>query len=610
MRSVVGRPLAVALLGATSFAHAENATPRSSATVAPERPATFSADRVELEPGKERLELDGNVVVAVDRYRLTSDHLSLERGPRGIVVDGSGRVALCPCPNPPISFGFQSATVAPPTDLLLEQPTLRVGGVPVLWLPYLWLRAPSRVGLLPLRVAYRGNDGVLLGSGVHIPVADQSALDLALAGYVRGGAEIDARLGTLRTTTDVRWDYFRSGAVYSDLRGSLPPDRGATVAWSVDALRGARALRGPSMLEEVALRQDRARGFAGFAGDGGFVGLLVSASAARGGALGRVDAVGPGAHAGFGAALGESGAADVDAGITTLEQGTTGSTTLIGQRGELRGDTRAGPLVVSGEARTRVLATLGPLTSGHTATTGLGADVSLPLVKTFGTSDAPLQHWVTPFVAAIGGATHTAAPSVVPPLARDGAFYVASGGIRSTVGESAGHRSALSVAARGGAVGEGTQIPVAVLAWTAGAQAPGAALSGEGVSSATGPRGHVVISEGRVGREDGAYIGGHVMSRVGTLPMVSRLLSGWDAPWVPWFERTGWSVGARTGVAWTHWLASAIDGDFDLTRRTLLGVRGTLGYRHPCGCLAISLWGGHRLGRGSVDSWLTIDLAR
>jgi hypothetical protein len=610
MGEVIARRLAVALLGATSFAHAADVSPGPGASGDAPRRAEFRADRVELEPGKERLELDGNVVVAVDRYRLTSDHLSLERGPRGVVVEGSGRVALCPCPNPPVSFGFQSATVAPPTDLFLEQPTLRVAGVPVLWLPYLWLRAPSRVGLLPLRVAYRGNDGVLLGSGVHLPVTNESALDLAAAGYVRGGAELDARLGTPRTTTDVRWDYFRGGAVYGDLRGSLPPDRGATVAWSVDALRGARALRGPSMLEEVALRQDRARGFAGFAGDGAFVGLLVSASAARGGALGSVDAAGPGAHAGFGAALGESGSADVDAGITTLGQGTAGSTTLITQRGELRYDTSGGPLVASAEARTRALATLGPFTSGHTATAGLGADIALPFVKSFGTPDAPLQHWITPFVAGIGGATHAATPSVVPPLARDGAFYVASGGIRSTVGESAGHRSAVSVAARGGAVGEGTEIPVAVLAWTAAAQAPGAALSGVGVSSASGPRGHLVISEARVGREDGVYLGGHVMSRVGTIPIASRLLSGWDAPWVPWLERTGWSVGGRTGVLWTRWLASAVDGDFDLTSRTLLGVRGTLGYRHPCGCLAISLWGGHRLGRGSVDSWLTIDLAR
>src|SRR5205809_904669 len=68
------------------------------------RRAVFRADRVELEPGQERLELDGGVTVLVDRYRLTSEHLSLERGPRGIIVRGSGRVALCPCPDPPVTF--------------------------------------------------------------------------------------------------------------------------------------------------------------------------------------------------------------------------------------------------------------------------------------------------------------------------------------------------------------------------------------------------------------------------------------------------------------------------------------------------------------------------
>ena len=575
------------------------------------RRAEFRADRVEFEQGKDRLELDGDVDISVDRYRLTSEHLSLDRGPRGIVVKGSGRVALCPCPNPPITFGFQSATVAPPTDLLLEQPTVRVFGVPVFWLPYLWLRAPSRVGLLPLRVAYRGNDGVLLGSGVHLPLGERTALDLGGAGYVRGGAEVDARLATTRTTTDVRWDYFRRAAVRADLRGSSVPDGGASVAWSVDALRGARALGGPSMLEEVALRQDRARVFAGFSGDGATVGLLGAASAARGGPLGAVDAGGPGAHAGFGAALGESVSVDADVGIATLRQPGNGAITLLTQHAELRGDTRVGPVGISGEARTRALSTLGALTAGHAAVTGLGADVSLPFVKSFGAGDAPIQHWITPFVAGIGGASDTMGPSIVPPLSDDGIFYVASGGVRSTLGQTAGRRSAVSISARAGAIGEGTHIPRAMLAWTARARAPAAAISGEGVSSTSGPRGDLVTSEVRLGPEDGPYVGGHVVSSSGFVPVASRLLSGgWDAPWIPWLGRTGWSVGGRTGVPWTRWLTSAIDADYDVTARTLLSVRGTLGYRHPCGCLAVTVWGGHRLGRGSVDSWLTVDLAR
>jgi hypothetical protein len=42
--------------------------------------------------------------------------------------------------------------------------------------------------------------------------------------------------------------------------------------------------------------------------------------------------------------------------------------------------------------------------------------------------------------------------------------------------------------------------------------------------------------------------------------------------------------------------------DYDLTHDTLLAVRGAVAYRHPCGCLAVTLWGGSRLGRGASQT--------
>ena len=68
----------------------------------------FRADRVEVEPETFELELHGNVVVKVARYRIKSEELSLSRGPRGLEVDGEGEVALCPCAEAPITLGFQS----------------------------------------------------------------------------------------------------------------------------------------------------------------------------------------------------------------------------------------------------------------------------------------------------------------------------------------------------------------------------------------------------------------------------------------------------------------------------------------------------------------------
>src|SRR6187399_606284 len=91
----------------------------------------FSAGRVEVDVRLNELELSEDVLVVVDRYRLTADELKLGRSDRGIVVDGNGRVAFCRCADPPVSVSFSGATVAPPTDLLIENPALRVWGVPV-----------------------------------------------------------------------------------------------------------------------------------------------------------------------------------------------------------------------------------------------------------------------------------------------------------------------------------------------------------------------------------------------------------------------------------------------------------------------------------------------
>src|SRR3954452_8989097 len=132
-------------------------------------PLSFSADEVSGDMRLGELSLRGNVVLTYERFRLTSPELLLRRTGRGVEVDGPGDVVFCPCPDPPVSVGFGHAIVGPPADLLLYQPRLRVGGITVFALPWFWLRAPTRAGILPPLVAWRGGDGLLLGDGVHIP---------------------------------------------------------------------------------------------------------------------------------------------------------------------------------------------------------------------------------------------------------------------------------------------------------------------------------------------------------------------------------------------------------------------------------------------------------
>jgi hypothetical protein len=88
------------------------------------------------------------------------------------------------------------------------------------------------------------------------------------------------------------------------------------------------------------------------------------------------------------------------------------------------------------------------------------------------------------------------------------------------------------------------------------------------------------------------------------------MVDGWNAPAAGWFSGSdGWSVGGRLGIPLLRGFRSVAEVDYDLAHSALLGIRGTLGYRHPCGCFALTAWGGHRAGRAGVDSWLAVDLA-
>src|SRR6188768_885636 len=182
----------------------------------------FSARHLAVDAELGELSLSGDVEVTVGRYRLGGERVRLKRGPRGIGVEGGGDIAFCSCPNPPVTLGYSSVTIAPPSDVLIKHAVLRAGGVPIFWLPYLWLRSPDRLGLIFPSVEWRGEDGLLLGSGVHVPFDSNQgrpaarALDIGAFGYVNGGARVEARLFTPQSTSFVRWDYTDGSALSID----------------------------------------------------------------------------------------------------------------------------------------------------------------------------------------------------------------------------------------------------------------------------------------------------------------------------------------------------------------------------------------------------------
>ena len=58
----------------------------------------------------------------------------------------------------PLTVEFEKAFVAPPGDLIIKSPTLEFYGVPVMHLPWFWLRSDEKLGVLPPDIAYRGKD--------------------------------------------------------------------------------------------------------------------------------------------------------------------------------------------------------------------------------------------------------------------------------------------------------------------------------------------------------------------------------------------------------------------------------------------------------------------
>src|SRR5262245_13732646 len=165
----------------------------------------FSAGDVQADPHLRELTQRDHVAVTYGRYRIVSDDLHLALTPGGILVDGEGRVAFCPCPDPPVAIAFSGGRVAPPGDLLVRFPRLEVLGLPVMALPWIWIRAPDRIGLLPPMVAWRGDDGLLAGAGAHLPWRGSDGalrtLDVRAGGYFEGGAEVSTALDTPTSTT-------------------------------------------------------------------------------------------------------------------------------------------------------------------------------------------------------------------------------------------------------------------------------------------------------------------------------------------------------------------------------------------------------------------------
>ncbi len=315
--------LVTGMLAGTESARAEEATEKPD----DDDPSRWlkeldvTAGSLEADLKLRELELRDGVRVRLSPYYLRSERIHLSLTPWGVRVVGDGVLTFCPCDDPPLSIGFSGGYAGPPDELIVEDPTLRVFGLPVFWLPYLWLRSPRKIGLTMPTVSFRGADGLFLGQGLHLPIG--AGMELAVGAYTRGGFASTLDFATTRTLTLMRFDFRSAPAVgarddlpsgvglsidaHGDV-GDLGNEKGAhapSLTWDVDAIRGARGLRTTLELEPLARPYDRASALARL----GPLALGVDVLDRRGEALDSYSFAHPYAGLAFGGGLGTIGAA-------------------------------------------------------------------------------------------------------------------------------------------------------------------------------------------------------------------------------------------------------------------------------------------------------------
>jgi hypothetical protein len=454
------------------------------------------------------LTLRKNVVLRYGRYRIESDALRVSLSPGKVEVQGDAKLALCPCPDPPVMIAASGGTIEAEGDVTLRFPRVEIFGVPVVALPWLWIRAPHQVGVLPPTVAWRGRDGLLIGSGVHVPWTDArgepSVIEASIAGYIKGGADVSARLITPRSTAKVTWDWLRTSRVAVSAIGHSDPQdsAAAAVAWDIDAIRGERARSATVDLRSAALPYDTAAAETSIrAGD---LGSGLSALAATG-VVGRAwrggqglwggrsppesggeaserdrAVAGPRAAFAMGGALTSRGTWDAfaEGALLGTDRG-RGAIPIAGASLGAAITARPGPFeaVFGTRARARAAAP-GEADPSLDASAGARVELAMPLARSFGgrAGEAPLVHVIAPSVEVrAAAALHRGDFFGSVSHADPSALWVAAAGASTSLGRYTGR--ALRADLRAGLLGSGEGVDI--IAAHARAAAQGAWLSAD-----------------------------------------------------------------------------------------------------------------------------------
>jgi hypothetical protein len=568
----------------------------------------FRADRVELTPDAGSLDLSGRVVVTSRRFRLTSEKVTLSRTHRGVHVAGEGELALCSCPEPPVTFGFGAADLAPPTDVLLENATVRVGPVPVFWSPYLWLRSPTRIGMLPPFIAYRGEEGILLGTGLHLPLAahegTRGALDVTAGVYVLGGARVDAVLRGASGRTAVAFDIIDGEALDVSSAHALTAQGDAVLSERIDWLSGERALVAPAALARVALASNRLRAGASHARAGGF-GMTLVADAPRDAGISDLGSYGPALGFDWGGALGTRARYSLGVGARSLST-PTGAAFVASNQAVLSTSAELG--VLRYEVALREGVELVTDATGHAEDlrSELRQRVGAPLSRRYAT----VVHAIEPFVEAAlsSGARSddgptTAFSDLLPPSRALLTFAGLETGLGAPLRRQAGE---LSLGA--GALSAASSELLGVVAGRARLDAGSVrgAFDARWLPSA---RASELSLRAQARTAEGVQVGVSLASAV-------RDASAASGFWGDDFLRpkgalladSGVTAGARLGIPWASRILTEVGADVDISEKRWLSSSAALGYRHSCRCLSVLASASRRLGRKGFDLGVSVEL--
>ena len=592
-------------------------------------PVGFGADELQLDAHSQALDAVGHVRVDEPPFHLTSDALTLRRVSIGMLLEGHGTVAFCPCLGAPLAIRFAGATLAPPHDLILKDPILEVFGVPVAWAPAFWLRSPGRIGLLPPDLAWRGGDGLFAGGGVHVPWTQGDlvrGLDLHGGGYVDGGVAVEASLRTTATETHVRWDRLHGDdGVAIAAHGATAianGDRIDSVAWDVDALRGGRAVAATTDVDAAARPFDRAAAQAAWRPDGWTLGAGVRTVALRGSAVLDAGVGGPVVVLRRADALGRAGTYDATFEGGELAGSGLGAMSFARAEGGVLLATRLGALGAS--LATRGLGDLADDGSraGVDGVAQARASLSLPLTRAYESADPddPWAHRTEPRVEASVLVAHTGDVLVVPagrglPDAFGaGAAWIAATGWSNAFGR-VGSRTAAEVDAVAGTLGDATGVRP-LLRGTASASGPWVGVRAEVARIVPVPSldfaarvGGAFIGTARLGPASGLHVTAHAAERDGVDPVVARAIV--DAPLEAasgFLSTPGWTGGARVGLPLGSRVTTRGGADVDLTAGDLVAAVASLELHDPCGCVVVRATAAHRIGRDGIDAWIAVDL--